>query len=300
MASVPDTVTSPDPASISTRWLAYSSRWFTPAWVTLSAVSLGLGWWFRDEGYLSAANGVGYWLGITGGCAMLLLLTYSLRKRWRLLRRTFPIKWWFQIHMTLGIAGPLCILFHSNFHLGSLNSTVALVCMLLVAGSGIIGRYIYNRIHFGLYGERIRLRQALEDFKALHTELEALSVTEKQRAFAAKLFTDIENLVERQQQAGWLGLWRERRHTRKISSALQHFIEVLEQQHRQRSNSPTALADIQGRIHQDYAALLVMLQRLPGLRLFERLFSLWHVIHIPIFVLMVATAVVHVVVVHMY
>lgn len=291
---------SSETASISARWQAYSSRLFTVTWVSIVTVLLGLGWWFRDEGYLSAASGAGYWLGIVGIGLMLLLLTYSLRKRWRVLRRTFPVKWWFQIHMTFGIVGPVCILFHSNFHLGSLNSTVALICMLLVAGSGIVGRYIYNRIHFGLYGERIRLRQAVEDFKSLHSELATLAVTEKQQSFGIKLFAEIEKLVERQQDAGWLSLWRERGRVKKISIALQQYIDALDRYHSKRSNSPLALADIHNRIQQDYAALLAMLQRLPGLRMFEGLFSLWHVIHIPIFVLMVATATVHVVVVHMY
>merc|ERR1711879_716280 len=56
-----------------------------------------------------------------------------------------------------GVLGPTLILFHSNFSLGSTNSRVALFCMLLVAGSGLIGRYLYSRIHFGLYGKRASL-----------------------------------------------------------------------------------------------------------------------------------------------
>ncbi len=39
--------------------------------------------------------------------------------------------------MFLGITGPLLILPHPTFHVGSLNADVALSCMLVVAGSGI-------------------------------------------------------------------------------------------------------------------------------------------------------------------
>ena len=64
---------------------------------------------------------------------------------------------WFRFHMVLGIAGPVCILYHSNFATGATNSNVALFSMLTVAGSGLIGRYIYARIHHGLYGRKLEL-----------------------------------------------------------------------------------------------------------------------------------------------
>lgn len=54
--------------------------------------ALVLGYVNRDDGYLSAANGIGYWLGIAGGCMMMLLLTYSIRKRNKHLRRVFKLR----------------------------------------------------------------------------------------------------------------------------------------------------------------------------------------------------------------
>jgi hypothetical protein len=52
--------------------------------------------------------------------------------------------------MIMGIGGPLLILMHSTFQVGSLNAAVALYSMLLVAGSGVVGRFIYVRVHRGL------------------------------------------------------------------------------------------------------------------------------------------------------
>ena len=49
-----------------------------------------------------------------------------------------------------------------------------------------------------------------------------------------------------------------------------------------------------------HRALAALLDKLAGLRLFERLFGLWHVVHIPVFLLMIITAIVHIVVVHWY
>ena len=43
--------------------------------------------------------------------------------------------------------------------MGSLNSTIALACVVLVAASGVAGRLIYPRIHFGLYGRRASVRE---------------------------------------------------------------------------------------------------------------------------------------------
>lgn len=78
---------------------------------------------------------------------MIFLLIYSARKRAPWLRWLGGIPTWFEIHMVLGIVGPLFILFHRNFHLGATNSNVALICMLLVSGSGVIGRYQYAQLH---------------------------------------------------------------------------------------------------------------------------------------------------------
>lgn len=290
----------PDNTNLKERWLSHSGRVFTISWLIIGGSAITLGWRYRNEGFLSADSGVGYWLGIFGASAMLLLLTYSLRKRWRMLRRALPIKWWFQLHMSLGIIGPLCILLHSNFHLGSLNSTVALVCMLLVAGSGLIGRYIYNRIHSGLNGERIRLREALSDFQTLQLELAALAVTPEQRSHCEQLLHSFESLIAQLQQSRAVSYSGNRKQVKAFSTSLESLIDSLNAQTRQQPGTDKELVRVQARIQQDHTILLAILRKLPGLQLFERLFSLWHVIHIPIFVLMIITAVVHVLVVHMY
>jgi len=131
------------------------------------------GWDTRDDSFLSAADGWGYKLGIIGGSLMTLLLFYPLRKRLRFMQSWGSIKHWFRIHMLFGVIGPVLILFHSNFHLGSTNSNVALICMLLVAGSGLIGRFLYTRIHFGLYGHRATLEELRKDLQVTRSNLGA-------------------------------------------------------------------------------------------------------------------------------
>jgi hypothetical protein len=130
-----------------------------PLFFGLAALLVYIGWVGREGREISAGDGLGYWLGIIGGTLMLALLMYSLRKRIPLLRNLGPTRHWFRMHMSLGIVGPIIILYHSNFQVGSINSQVALYCTLLVAASGIVGRYFYAKIHNGLYGSSASLRQ---------------------------------------------------------------------------------------------------------------------------------------------
>ena len=132
------------------------------------AIVLAAGWLQQYEGHLTPERGLRYWLGVGGGSAMLLLLLYPLRKRLRVMRFFGSIPTWFKIHMVLGIIGPVLILFHVSFKLGSANSNVALFSMLLVAGSGIAGRYLYGKIHLALYGRKATVDELLagaETFK---------------------------------------------------------------------------------------------------------------------------------------
>ncbi|HHJ34171.1 MAG TPA: hypothetical protein ENJ87_00245, partial [Gammaproteobacteria bacterium] len=146
------------------------SYFFTVA--VLAALSIG--WLRRDNNYLSAETGTGYILGIVGGSLMIILLLYPLSKRQPLLTRLIPIRYWFGIHMFLGTVGPILILFHSNFSMGSTNSSIALICMLLVAGSGVFGRYFYTHIHHGLYGASLSFKELKQKMADDHAELVSL------------------------------------------------------------------------------------------------------------------------------
>jgi len=130
--------------------LRFALNTLTLLWYLSVFVIIYAGWIMSEQRYLVAESGIGYWLGIIGGSMMLLLLVYPLRKKnpkWRFLG---SIKFWFRFHMVLGVVGPVLVIFHSGYHLGSLNGSVAFISMLIVASSGLIGRYLYRRIHHGL------------------------------------------------------------------------------------------------------------------------------------------------------
>ena len=139
----------------------------------LMFIAFGLSIWMAYKvasgNYYTPRSNFGFYLGVVGSVMMLALLLYPLRKHVRFMQRWGALKHWFRWHMIMGIVGPTLILFHSTFHLRSLNATIALVSMLIVVISGVIGRFVYTKIHYGLYGSRATLEKVRQEFLSLPT-----------------------------------------------------------------------------------------------------------------------------------
>src|SRR5512139_512432 len=132
------------------------------------------GWLHRNDSCIDPEHGLGYGLGIAGGSMMLLLLGYPLRKRARARPRApGSVGFWFRFHMLLGLLGPLAILYHSRFSWGALNSAVALGAMIIVAASGLIGRFLYSHVHRGYSGRKLELRSLKQEMDELLGDMEA-------------------------------------------------------------------------------------------------------------------------------
>jgi len=253
------------------------------------------------SGRFTAGSDLGYWIGVAGGVAMLLLFLYPLRKRWRVLRDVGSTRFWFAFHMMLGIAGPLLIIVHSTLTFGSLNAIVAFSAMVLVAGSGIVGRFLYSRIHHGLYGRRATLAdlraQAGFDSEEVRSKLAYVPAVEAElEEFARRATaTGHDGLTHplRFMALGWHAKVARRRCTREALRALRERAAAEgwpEERLARRVRSRSALI----------ATHLRQVQRVAQFGVFERLFSWWHVLHVPLVYMMVLAAVAHVVAVHMY
>jgi hypothetical protein len=257
-------------------------------------------WSVRDENLIRAEVGLGYWLGIAGGSLMLLLLVYPIRKRFKALARLGSVRFWFRTHMIFGILGPLLVLLHSNFTLGSLNGRVALFCTLIVASSGILGRYLYAKIHYGMYGHKATLESLQADMTPGGSESGGLPVvaliSERLRPYERKVLSRSRRVLP--SVAGIalapLTVFRIRRRLKRELGALVD----------ERLDGTPALRDHRSRVLD--SALTYLDKRLETYRKFaqlrgcERLFSLWHLVHFPLFLVMVGAAIVHVVAVHAY
>ncbi len=270
------------------------------AWLLFGGLVLGV-WQLSQLRLYDAKSDFGYWMGVVGGVLMLLLFAYPLRKRWPALARIGKTKHWFIVHMVLGIGGPLTILAHCTFRIGSVNAGVALFSMLVVALSGIAGRFIYLRIHRGLGGERdtfddLRARLGFS-VDAVHTQLSFAPLAEARlRALERHAGRPGDRWAEHLERLLVLPLtvWRERRHChRETDLALGRLAEV-------RGWNTDTLAQRRRRARRLVAEYTTGVLRVAQLSVYTRLFSLWHVLHVPFVFVMVLCAIAHVVAVHAY
>jgi hypothetical protein len=134
-------------------------RWGDGVIYLLFAALVGVAWQISRMGLIRPNDDMSYWIAVAGGLMMLALFTYPLRKYVGFMRGMGKVKWWFWLHLFLGIAGPWLILVHSTFRIGSLNAGVALFSMGIVVASGVVGRFIYVRVHRGLNGEMTSLAE---------------------------------------------------------------------------------------------------------------------------------------------
>jgi len=300
----PNSHQTPQPAPQATRATAAPrKKWLTPATAFAAVVValLYLGWRVPTERYITPTRGVGYALGIIGGSLMLLLFLYSARKRIPWLKFMGAATRWFRFHMVLGVLGPLCILYHANFSLGATNSNVALFAMLTVAGSGLIGRYIYARIHHGLYGSKLslsELRRGAENLRANSTTFTFLP------ELVGKLDAAERRLLTSTGKVPVLGI------ARLTATSTVAFLQRMQLHAYVRSclraaaaQSPAVAAQ---RTRLRRAAFnyidrrLAATRRVAGFEAYERLFSLWHALHLPLIFLMLIAGTVHVIAVHVY
>lgn len=267
----------------------------------LIAVLVLAAWVFSQMAYFKAGDDVGYWIGVTGGIMMLLLFSYPLRKHFSFARQWGRVKWWFVVHMCLGVGGPVLILLHSTFRVGSLNAAVAMYSMLAVAGSGVVGRFIYARVNRGLHGEKAGL-----DELQVSAGLEQAEARSK-LSFAPRVEAALVHFskTELNAQAGWLA------YVRQVFWLPLHQWWVYRHCAAEMSGVLKTLAKRDGWSQRDlrrrdkHARKLVSqylgaVTRVAQFTAYARFFSLWHVVHIPFVYLMLISAVVHVFAVHMY
>ncbi len=282
----------------------------TPVKSSLTAKLIGIitvgllviGYMTKQREIFVPGEGIGYKFGIVGGCAFLLLLLYPAIKRSRLFGTGTKAVFWFRWHMILGTIGPLFIFYHSNFSLGAVNSNIALFAMIAVFLSGIIGRYVYGKVHNGMYGAKHdvgtylananRLMQGLADdvggssakitsALAHHCDRALPKSPDLLRALGNTLLMPIKTRTAKYR------IMSEVRASVLANAAMQNWSKT--QQKRQLT---------QAREH--VSEFVYAVSKAAQLQLWERMFSLWHLFHVPLFFLLLVAGVIHVIAVHLY
>ena len=266
-----------------------------------AAVAALLGWLYRDQRFFDPDSGIGYFLGLVAITSMSALLVYPLRKRFAFLKFLGATKNWFRTHMVLGTLGPLAALFHCNFTAGAVNSRVALYAALLMAGSGFVGRYIYSKVHLGLYGRRADLKELLARIEvAAPTATRAAQfvpeLTRRLVEFDRTVLVPPVSLLEcallpvRLAFVTRLEQWRLVRFARRELAAEARLTERL------RRFGPSL-----ERVTREFiASHLRQVRRVAEFVAYQRLFALWHVVHKPFFLILAVAATIHIIAVHSY
>jgi hypothetical protein len=268
-----------------------------------AAAAVVVGWWLtREQPLVDAQDGFGYWLGIVGASLMAILLLYPLRKRLRFMHGLGATRHWFRLHMVLGVLGPVLILYHCNFSLGSLNDTVALVCTVLVAVSGLVGRYVYAKVHVDLDGHRASLEQL-----SARARITAADRTTQAAALVPQLFerlTAYDAAVLTPPHGTLATVLLPLRLAIETRWAGQRLVWYARGQLRQQASRSPVVHSERKRLQRSVAAFvrehMRRVRRVAELGSYERMFSLWHVFHLPFFYMLVVAALIHVLAVHMY
>lgn len=253
----------------------------------------------------------GYNLGLTGGLMMTILLLYPLRKRVKLFENIGVLPTWFKWHMVLGILGPLFIVFHSTYHVyipflhptGSMNAAVAMYCMLLVSGSGTFGRFFYTKIHHGLYGKQASMNE-------LRAEMEQNGEVKSTFNFAPSVEKKLEEFHDRavkyskETGYGFGHFFRIGIEASSLSRSLAKEVHVIMKAQAHEHNFNAQQMAGMERMYLEYREKLIAYIRAvrdtAQFHTYERLFSWWHIFHIPLVYMMVFSAVYHVYAVHAY
>jgi len=189
---------------------------------------------------------------------------------------------------------------HSTFTVGSINAGIALYSMLTVALSGVAGRFLYVRVHRDLHGEKLSLGEMRKHVTGDDTAMAKLRFAPDVQA-ALQAYEDYTLSHEgRMLSVMWhapLLHWRRWRTERRCHESLRMRLLALSK------TEGWSQKDFRRRLRASRALtsdFLRTAQSIAEFSAWDKLFSLWHVVHVPFVYMMVLSAVAHVVAVHAY
>jgi len=260
--------------------------------IVLSVTIFILGNKYWDERYYTPDEGLGYYMGLVGGCMMLLAFGYTLFKYVPLFRSKTVMKFWLTLHLMFGILGPLLIMFHSTFRIGSVNGAAALISMGVMFYSGVMARFLYSRTHINLDGK-------LASVKALKEALRVAGRTVKSERldnFTTSVIKQQNDLLS----AIWLLVsfgWRSRMIYWRLTSDLHHHLSLIA---KKEGWSTSTVRQKKRDFKKQLLNYIFTLKKVAFFNFYVRFFTFWRFAHVPISILLLMSGLVHVLAVHMY
>lgn len=234
-----------------------------------------------DHRAMRPSGSFSHGLGVIGATMITVgVILYSSRKRVKALWNLGRLSVWLEVHITLCLLGPVLVLYHSTFKSGGI-AAISLWAMLSVAGSGIVGRFLYVLIPRTSGGSQLSREEINDEFERLGDELMTTEsgktiLTELDRRFAS---------IQRPRSLGeTVRRYWQLRHLR--SETVRWIANTL--------NSLSLPGDLSQRIQQAARARTRLLQRSILLIQVEELFFYWHAIHLPFTIIMFITLAAHI------
>lgn len=270
-------------------WLLYLCTFSLLVWFFVEGKSYYLAPYAERphlEGYRTfrPAGSAGLAYGIAGSAMMILMLLYSVRKRTRILGRTFPLRYLLDFHIYLGVIGPLLIVLHTSFKVQGLVA-VSFWSMVAVALSGYFGRYLYSQVPRNLVGDELSLAELETTGTQLTNDLkQRFQLDETMLARIDQLFAS--TLIHRHRGA-WASVF-----SLLVDDLIRPFTK---RKLRRKLSAIVVLPGRQGRELFDTSfSRAILRRRIALLGQVQQLFHYWHVIHKPFAIIMYVIMVIHI------
>jgi len=256
----------------------------------LLLTALCAGWALREQTPLVAGEGLGYGLGIAGLALLLVSLPFAVTRRAAV---TGGLR--YRMAAVLGLAAPVLVLYHGNFHWGMPASALALATVLLSVASAWCGRGLTEKLAALSDGKQRDLAYFQTSFDA------ALASIQSSLAISPALLHHLRQL-EAQELGGpsrrLKGL-RERVDTLRQRS-MKFLRDVLESQAAAEDWSSDRLKRRLAKTGGAINAYLNALAALAEFRVYRRLYGLWRLAHLLLAAILLLAAGAHVFSVHAY
>jgi hypothetical protein len=237
-------------------------------------------------------SGLRFWLGVAGATAMGTMLLYPLRKMFGQRFRLFAIGGWFHLHIILGLLGPVLILYHANFGWGGVNANAALVLMLAIAASGIVGHFVYMRVSARFYVQKQQaafhlsaFRADLESLDGMHVSVAALA--DRLEAFQAELLKPRQGIVASLKSSLQVEVRRSR-----------YFREtawIIAELGRERGWNEQQNELVRRRLGGHLRAFFSLARAAARRSIREQVWARWRLFHLPLFLIMAVATALHVI-----
>lgn len=218
---------------------------------------------------LASGAGGGVALGVVGTTLLVAMLSYSVRKRFAHVRALGPVPLWLRFHVICGVTGPVFIVLHAGVRIAPTGLiAVGFWCMVLVALSGVFGRYVYGFLPRLATGQALAWDDAMTRLADLRAELVERTVGTRGRAVgdAVALVRDLD--LEAHTLPDLVRLGREVRRRRREISRLLHTADL----------DLVTLRAAQHALDDQ----LDLKRRLEASRVAWKLFRYWHLFHRPL------------------